>query len=490
MRWTIKRRLNAIVALTVGAMLVMTVVDVMGARVVERHLSAIERAYLPQLELEAQAEADFIALVRTLQEATNAQDEERLNAAPAQKDALLRLIDEAPAGMDRRAIADAKAQVELWFALAMSVSRRLMRNETGEQLVIDIEQMQTLQRAARQALIQALSLDRARLGEAFTEVANTERMSWLARVLSRLALALATVALGASLSRRLLDRVREIEEGFERFGRGEFDRPVPLTGNDELTEISEQANRMASNLKQVDEQLKARQAELERTNRELEAFSYSVSHDLRAPLRSIDGFSKALIEDYGEAIPPAGHGYLNRVRAATQRMAQLIDDMLQLSRIGRAELQLTEVDLTALARSVVETLGDTPDARRAEVRVAEGLTARADARLIRVVFENLLSNAYKFTGKESAPLIEVGAAGRTDEGPVFYVRDNGIGFDEAYMGKLFTPFHRLHSEKDFPGTGVGLATVQRVVHKHGGRVWAQAAVGQGATFFFSLTGET
>ncbi len=225
--------------------------------------------------------------------------------------------------------------------------------------------------------------------------------------------------------------------------------------------------------------------ELERKNKELEAFSYSVSHDLRAPLRSIDGFSKALIEDYGGQLDANGQRYLERVRAAAQRMGELIDDLLQLSKVGRADLQRTRVDLSGLARRVSTELQRAHPGRRVEVLIADGVFADADGRLLQAVLENLLGNAWKFTAPVSEAVIEFGASQR-DGVPTYFVRDNGAGFNMTYAAKLFTPFQRLHTEAQFPGTGIGLATVQRIVDRHGGRVWAEGAVDRGATFFWTL----
>ena len=237
--------------------------------------------------------------------------------------------------------------------------------------------------------------------------------------------------------------------------------------------------------KQAEETARRYAAQLEAANAELDAFAYSVSHDLRAPLRSIDGFSLALLDDSGERLDQAGRDHLKRVRAATQRMGVLIDDLLRLARVSRAELQRAPVDLSALARSVVAELARGAPERQVEVAIADGLVADADPRLLRVVFENLLGNAWKYTGKQPGGRIEVGT-GQRDGERAFYVRDDGVGFDMAYAGKLFGAFQRLHSGAEFEGTGVGLATVQRIVHRHGGRVWAESAVGQGATFYFTL----
>jgi PAS domain S-box-containing protein len=243
--------------------------------------------------------------------------------------------------------------------------------------------------------------------------------------------------------------------------------------------------RAEARIQALNEDLARRYAELEAAHRELEAFSYSVSHDLRAPLRAIDGFSQALLEDCEPQLDERGKDYLRRIRAATRRMGELIDDLLALSRVTRQEMRRERVDLSALARSVVAQLRRLEPARRVEVVIADGLEAEGDAHLLRLVLENLLGNAWKFTAREPEARIEFGAL---DEGgrTAFFVRDNGVGFDMAYAHKLFAPFQRLHALSDFPGTGIGLATVHRVVARHGGRVWAVGEEGKGATFFFTL----
>ena len=227
---------------------------------------------------------------------------------------------------------------------------------------------------------------------------------------------------------------------------------------------------------------------MEEANRELETFSHSVSHDLRAPLRGMDGFSQALLEDYGEKLDEQGRHYLQRVRAGAQHMGQLIDDLLQLSRVTRSVLQYENVDLTAVARSVVSELQSGSPERQVEWIIADGLVAKGDGRLLRLVLENVLGNAWKYTSKQPRPRIELGEAHLNGQ-RAYLVRDNGAGFDMAYVAKLFTPFQRLHSPNEFEGTGVGLATVQRIIRRHGGQVWAEGAVGDGATFYFTLCGK-
>ncbi len=251
---------------------------------------------------------------------------------------------------------------------------------------------------------------------------------------------------------------------------------------DERARVEEEIHRLNAELEQ---RVRDRTAQLQVANKELEAFAYSVSHDLRAPLRGIDGWSLALLEDYGDHLDDQARRYLDRVRAEAQRMGQLIDDLLQLSRVTRAEMRQRPVDLTALAQTVAARLREAQPERQVELVIQPGLTAHGDARLLEVALTNLLGNAWKFTGARPLARIEFGQT-EVEGRPAFYVRDNGVGFDTAYAEKLFGAFQRMHKASEFPGTGVGLAIVQRIVHRHGGRAWAEAHVDQGATFYFTL----
>jgi signal transduction histidine kinase len=251
------------------------------------------------------------------------------------------------------------------------------------------------------------------------------------------------------------------------------------------TELEQRVEERTHALQASNEALERNAAQLLAANRELDAFAYSVSHDLRAPLRSIDGFSQVVLQDYADRLDDAGRDALQRVRAATQRMGLLIDDLLKLARITRVEIRPEPVDLSGIAQEIVAELQRTTPDRQVDLAIAPGLKAQGDPRLLRVVLDNLLRNSWKYTAKQPRPRVEFGAVD-VNGGRAFMVRDNGAGFDMQYADKLFGVFQRLHSAAEFEGTGVGLATVMRIITRHGGRIWAEGAVDQGATFYFTL----
>lgn len=256
---------------------------------------------------------------------------------------------------------------------------------------------------------------------------------------------------------------------------------------DELDLMMTVANQVsvAMERKRIEESLKKHAVQLEYTNKELEAFSYSVSHDLRAPLRTLDGFSQAIMEDYADKLDESGKQYLMRVRNASQVMSQLIDGMLKLSRVGRAEMHFEEINLSQTVQSIVNDLMAHQPERRVGLVIAPDIIDRGDSPLLRSALQNLLENAWKFTQNCSQACIEFGMTMQENQ-KVYYIKDNGAGFDAKYSGKLFQPFQRLHSEHEYPGTGIGLATVQRIIRRHGGNIWAESELGKGATFFFTL----
>jgi light-regulated signal transduction histidine kinase (bacteriophytochrome) len=266
-----------------------------------------------------------------------------------------------------------------------------------------------------------------------------------------------------------------------------MDTPEGLLITAAVRDISER-KRIEAHVHALNDNLQRRVTELAAVNRELEAFSYSVSHDLRAPLRSIDGFSQAIVEEYEEKLDDQGRDYLRRVRAAAKRMGELIDDLLNLSRVTRREMRRESVDLTAIAGAAATQLERSKLYRPVQFVVAPGLTTQGDPHLLRIVLDNLLGNAWKFTGQSPSPRVEFGARVLPGGERAFFVSDNGVGFDMAHADKLFGAFQRLHAMHEFPGTGIGLATVQRIITRHGGRVWAEATPGHGATFYFTFDG--
>ena len=252
-----------------------------------------------------------------------------------------------------------------------------------------------------------------------------------------------------------------------------------------ITKRREAEHELETYKQRLEEQVAERTKELRAAIKESEAFSYSVSHDLRAPLRAIDGFSHVLLEDYGERLDESGRNLLDRVRGASQRMGELIDDMLLLSRITRRDIHYQRVDMSELARQISFRLREVEPGRKVKFNISRKLIGFGDAHLLQVVLENLLSNAMKYTAREAKAVVEFGAEEHANEN-IFFVKDNGVGFDMQYIDKLFGPFERLHMEDEFEGSGIGLATVARVMQRHNGRVWAESKLDEGACFYFAL----
>jgi PAS domain S-box-containing protein len=253
----------------------------------------------------------------------------------------------------------------------------------------------------------------------------------------------------------------------------------------DITERKKTEDELKKYREHLEDLVQERTIKLEAANKELESFSYSASHDLRAPLRTIEGFSQALLEDCEDKLDLHGRDYLKRIITATRHMTLLIEDMLKLSRITRTEMNIDKVNLTQIARSIINELKESQPQRHVEIKIADGLEDEADTRLMRILLENLLDNAWKFTGNQANAVIEFGFT-KKGEKKIYFVHDNGAGFDMMYVDKLFAPFQRLHSFDEYPGTGIGLATVQRIINRHGGKAWTEGQVGKGATFYFTL----
>jgi len=277
----------------------------------------------------------------------------------------------------------------------------------------------------------------------------------------------------------------KLTKGAKIIGKGDLDHRVEIKAQDEIGELALAFNEMAEKRKRAQEEIKIYLSKLEATNRELDAFTYSVSHDLRAPLRAITGFSEMIVEDYGDKLDQDGQRQLGVIQNSAQDMGKLIDDLLAFSRLGRKSLTKSKIDMHTLADEVTETLQLIEKKQKIRLNVKDLPSALGDRAMIREVFVNLLSNAIKYTGPVKEPVIEIDSRTEGDEN-IYYVTDNGVGFDMKYVDKLFQVFQRLHSAEEFEGTGIGLALVQRIIHRHGGRVWGEGKVNEGATFYFSL----
>jgi signal transduction histidine kinase len=319
------------------------------------------------------------------------------------------------------------------------------------------------------------------------ERSTAQNRSIIALIITVLGGVFAIIINSAITNRILTERIATLAKGVEIIGAGNLDHLIDVKGNDELSKLARSSNEMAAKIQNLYVDLKKEIAERQAANKELEAFSYSVSHDLRTPLRAINGFSQAVIEDYADKLDDEGKRLLDVISDSAKKMGQLIDDLLTFSRVGRQEPRRQEIDMPALVNSVAQDLKQADPGRTIYFDFKPMPAAIGDTAMVRQVITNLLSNAIKFSKPRDAIAIEVGSSIENHEN-VYYVKDHGVGFDMQYADKLFGVFQRLHSQEKFEGTGVGLALVQRIVHRHGGRIWAEGKVNEGATFYFTLPG--
>jgi PAS domain S-box-containing protein len=606
MRVSLRAKVMTVVAVTAVAFASLVGASELVARRVQHQLYAIREHYVPRVELEPGLTGQLERMERAFQDAVASHDVDALDAVGELRQAFLAELVAAQGALDAKAADELRIALASYCAAADDVSRRLIANETGEALGERISAMQADQSRLRALIHTSAAVDRQALARAFTEAAAAEAAAGSYRLGISISCLAVAFALAAWISRGVLRSFAALAEGLDRFGAGDFQRPIHVNGGDELADLAEQANAMASRLavaskEQQQSEAKFRSlmesapdatvimgqdgrivlvnAQTERlfgysrdeltgapvevlmaekhraahgersasyfadphiramgaaldlyarrkdgsefpveitlspieteegtlvsgairdvterkriesalrfSNKELEAFSYSVAHDLRAPLRGIHGFSHALLEDSADKLDQEGKEFLRRICAGAERMAELIDALLTLSRVSRTKIERQSVDLSTLAHTVVGQLRATAPDRIVEFTAEPGIRAHGDAPLLRALLENLLGNAWKFTGARPKAQITFGCK-TEDSALVYYVADNGAGFDMAFANKLFAPFQRLHTVQEFAGTGIGLATVQRIVRRHGGDIWAEAAVGRGATFLFTL----
>jgi signal transduction histidine kinase len=359
---------------------------------------------------------------------------------------------------------------------------------TGTGAVDDVQRRFEAQLSSRILILQQNSLVQAEqlIHDAGARIDETQRRVVLVTGLGLMVMAVLTAATAWLFRRDVLGPIARLELATREVAAGNWSFELDVGSSDELGDMARHFDAMTRALRDSFSRLQVSNRDLVVLNKELESFSYSVSHDLRSPLRSMDGFSLALLEDYGDRLDDDARDSLQRIRAASQRMGRLIDELLGLARVTRAELRIQDVDLSAMAEEIVSTMAKSEPERRVRWEVEEGILVRGDRELVAIALQNLLANAWKFTSKVEEAVIRVGTR-REDGEQVCFVSDNGAGFDMAYASRLFGAFQRLHHERDFPGTGVGLATVQRVMHRHGWSLGAHASLGQGATFYFRPT---
>ena len=356
---------------------------------------------------------------------------------------------------------------------------------TGTGTVDDVQRQFEAQLSSRILILQQNSLVDAEqlIHDAGARIDETQHRVVTVTGLGLLVMALLTAATAWLFRRDVLGPIARLELATREVAAGNWSFELDVGSSDELGDMARHFDAMTRALRDSFSRLQVSNRDLVVLNKELESFSYSVSHDLRSPLRSMDGFSLALLEDYGDRLDDDARDSLQRIRAASQRMGRLIDELLGLARVTRADLRIRDIDFSAMAEEIASTLARAEPERHVRWEIQKGIFVRGDRELIAIALQNLLANAWKFTGKVEEAVIHVGTRYEGGE-KVCFVSDNGAGFDMAYASRLFGAFQRLHHESDFPGTGVGLATVQRVMHRHGWSLGAQASPGHGATFYF------
>ncbi len=486
-RLTFRIKMMGIAGITVLAFVAIVASSALLGRQVEQQLTTIQVSYVPKLDLEAQLDAQLERLARGFQDAVATRDTDVLAETSNTKARFADQLKAAGAAVDPIAADHLRVALDEYYAAAYDLSRRLIADETGEGIVAAATEMQKKQARVADLIKDVAALDRRALADAFAASVRTEARARTYQRWIGIACLASVLLLSFAVSRGVLRAVSTLSEGLGHFGKGDFRKPILVSSRDELGDVADHANQMAASLERLSIERATAEANLKAMNRELEAFSYSVAHDLRAPLRGINGLSHALLEDHGSKLDEEAKNYLRRIATAAGRMGLLIDALLAFSRLSRTELKRESVDISGVADAVIEQLRSSQPERAVEFVNQPGLNAYGDPPLVRAVLENLLGNAWKFTSGSSAAQIVFGAKSEEGEAsPVYFVRDNGAGFDMAYADKLFAPFQRLHTADQFAGTGIGLATVQRIVERHGGRIRAEGAVGQGAKFEFTL----
>ncbi|MBV8604335.1 MAG: HAMP domain-containing protein [Pelomonas sp.] len=411
-----------------------------------------------------------------LQEQAAWQRLEQLFAAPVP-------LDATAAGI----LANLRGQGEAGHRLFSEVDAA----KPGTSAVDEVQRRFEAQLSSRILILQQNSLVGAEqlIDDAGERIGATQRRVVLITATGLAAMAILIGVAAWRFLRDVLAPISRLELATREVAAGNWSFELDTGSADELGDVARHFDAMTRALRDSFGRLEVSNRDLVALNKELESFSYSVSHDLRSPLRSMDGFSLALLEDYGDKLDEQARDSLQRIRGASQRMGRLIDELLGLARVTRAELKIQEVDLSAIAEEIAATLTRAQPERRVRWDIEPGIVVRGDQQLISIALQNLLDNAWKFTSKVGEAVIRVGTR-HEDGGPVYFVADNGAGFDMAYSSRLFGAFQRLHHETDFPGTGVGLAIVQRVMHRHGWSLQADAAIGRGATFYFHPTERT
>ena len=485
MQASFRIKLMGVVSISAAAFILLVTVNHYITQNVETQISEIQQKYVPIIELGSKFGGQVKNIQRNFQDAVAAKDVELLHKTFETKKDFLDKIETAKEIIGPAQTAALKNALDSYYNDAYDISSRLMSGETGESLVISMAKMQDKQAKLMGLIKQATTFDRDKLNQTFSAVSDALNTAEQLQLAINLACLLSVFLFSLWLSKGLINSLNKLKLGFERIGSSDFSHPITIDEHDEFADVIQQANQMGAIIEQLHKEKNEQANQLKMTNQELERSSYAVANKMRLPVQSIIGFTNTLLEDEKNELPPETKRLVIRTATAAQKMSQLIDGLVDLSRLNRAEMADEPVNLSKLSENITIDLKKSDPHRKATFEIKKDIVTKGDSKMLELALEHLWSNAWKFTSRKQETKIEMGTLFKNGR-LTYFIKDNGEGFDMADKDKLFGTFQRLHSSLDYDGNGLGLVTVQRIIQRHNGTIWAEADPQRGATFFFTL----
>ncbi len=471
MRFSFRVKLLSIVATSALAFCILVFVSIILTSQMVTETADIQKKYIPLLEYGPLIKIDFEKMQQGFQDSVAVQDLSALKDVLSKKEKLLSDLNLVNNVIDPNQIERIKKSINDYYIEAENISNRMIRGQTGLSFANAIKEMQEKRAELHRLIDESVTLDKSKLIYAFGSISKAHAANGRILIIVSIVCLILVTLFSLVLSRSVLRSFTNLSDGFKRFGQGEFSIPISIASHDELEDLATDANNMAKRIRGL--------------LKELESFSYSVAHDLRAPLRGILGFSTIVLDEHKDDFSADTKEFIVRINNTAKRMGQLIDSLLNFSRLARKEIKKQDVNASEIAKNIISDLQSSNPTRKVKIEIENNITVQADPQLLQIVLVNLIGNAWKFTSKVADAKIIFGTSIQKNKKTCF-VKDNGAGFDMQYANKLFGTFQRLHSNEEFEGTGIGLATVQSIIVRHGGEIWAESKPNEGATFYFSV----